>query len=79
MRPRRPATARITASGLLVWILWRAPSTAFSESAVLGVALISAVENPWISRSKTKKGRFLRLPCAYGGRTISGPVGITLI
>jgi hypothetical protein len=32
-----------------------------------------------IERSKTKKERFLRLPCAYGGEANSPCLGITLI
>ena len=49
------------------------------ESFRLGVALISASKNAWISRLKTKKERFLRLPCAYGGEANSPCLGITLI
>ena len=51
----------------------------FGNPSGLGVALISAVENAWISRLKAKKGRFLRLPCAYGGEANSPCLGITLI
>jgi integrase len=45
------------------------------ESARLGVALISAFKNGWISRLKTKKGRFLRLRRQANPAT----VGIALI
>ena len=41
--------------------------------------LISAVENAWISRLRTKKRRFLRLPSAYGDEPNSACGGIALI
>jgi hypothetical protein len=49
------------------------------QPAAFRRALISASENTWISRSKTKRERFLRLPCAYGDEAISASIGITLI
>src|SRR5262249_16417200 len=45
----------------------------------LGVALISARKNAGISRLKTKEGRFLRLPCAYGDEANLACVAIALI
>jgi len=48
-------------------------------STAFWFALISTVENAWISKLKAKTGRFLRLPCAYGGEANSPCLGITLI
>ena len=87
---RREAVAKLNEKPVLA-LTMRLQCEGFSAETVIGllewsqglrcilICVISAVENAWISRSKTQEGRFLRLPCAYGDQANPATVGIALI
>jgi hypothetical protein len=55
------------------------PYGGLKTSAAFWRALISAIKNTWIYRSRPEKFDFLRLPCAYGAAAVERPIANMLI